>query len=56
MFLCTKEVMAIFSVTKMTVSTWVKQGKLTPINNDPRYFIFSKEDVDCLILLKRQSK
>ncbi|MBW4359732.1 helix-turn-helix domain-containing protein [Flavobacterium taihuense] len=54
MFLKTKEVAEKLSVTKMTISTMVKKGKLNPVNSDKRYFLFEAKEIDCLIL-KRQS-
>ena len=54
-FLNTKAVMLKLQVTKMTVSRMVKNGKLTPVNDDPHYFLFDAKAIECLTY-KKHSK
>jgi len=57
MFYKTKEVAEKFSVTKQTINNMVSRGEIKPVNDDPRYFLFDKKQIDdCLILKSITSK
>lgn len=50
MFYKTKDVAELLSVTKQTIFNMVSRGQLKPVNDDSRYFLFDKKQIDdCLI-------
>lgn len=53
MFYKTKDVAELLSVTKQTINNMVSRGEIKPVNDDPRYFLFEKKQIDDCLILKR---